>query len=109
MDWTAALNVGAPVVALGLGLLAGRRKTKADTHAVVVTNATDFARTVNERYDMLLRRVDELEQREDQRDNLARQHLRWDWRQLRKLADLGIEVEDPPPLFLYPDNLKGTT
>lgn len=109
MDWAAAWNVGAPIVALLVGGLFGRRKVNADTHAVVVTNATDFARNVNERYDMLLKRVDELEEREDRRDELARQHLRWDWRQVRKLADLGFEVEDPPPLFLYPDNLKGTT
>ena len=105
MDWNVVANVAGPVVALIAGGIFGSRKRKADTHAVVVTNATDFAASVNARYDAVLRRLDEMEDRENRRDDLARAHLRWDWGRVRQLADLGVEVPDPPPLFLYPDDL----
>lgn len=108
MDWVTALNVGSPVAALLIGGLFGRRKTKADSHSVVVADAVTMAKKAEERADRdstrldgALRRIDDLEDRENRRDALARQHLRWDWRQVRQLADLGIEVEDPPALFLY--------
>jgi len=108
MDWLAALNVGSPVACLIIGGLFGRRKTKSDSHSVVVADAVSVAQKANERADATntrldgaFRRIEELEDRENRRDELARQHLRWDWRQMRKLTDLGIEVEDPPALFLY--------
>lgn len=115
MDWVTALNVGSPIAALVIGGLFGRRKTKADSHSVVVADAMSVATKANERADTVslrldgaLRRIDELEDRENRRDELARQHLRWDWRQVRKLADLGFEVEDPPALFLYDNPTKGS-
>lgn len=114
MDWTAVLNVGGPVFALGIGLMAGRRKTKADTHSVVVADAVTVAAKANERAELTMTRLDSavtrinaLEDRENRRDELARQHLRWDWRQVRRLADLGVEVDDPPALFLYDEPTKG--
>lgn len=114
MDWVAALNVGSPLAGLLIGGLFGRRKTKADSHSVVVADAvavaqkaSEHADKANERAAQALRRIDELEDRETRRDELARQHLRWDWRQVRRLADIGIEVEDPPALFLYDNPTKG--
>lgn len=108
MDWLTVANVGSPVAALIIGGMFSRKKTKADSHSVVVADAVAIAKQANERTDATnarlegaLRRIDELEERENRRDELARQHLRWDWRQVRRLADLGIEVDDPPALFLY--------
>jgi hypothetical protein len=113
VDWVAALNVGGPIAALLVGGAIGRRKTKADTHSVVVADAVVVASKANERADNMAIRLDNaferinaLEDRENRRDELARQHLRWDWKRVRDLADLGIHVEDPPPLFLY-DEPKG--
>jgi uncharacterized lipoprotein YehR (DUF1307 family) len=97
-----------------LGGVIGRRKTKADVHSVVVADATKVAKDADERADRAMSRLDDafkrinaLEDRENRRDELARQHLRWDWRQVRALTDLGIEVEDPPALFLYDEPMKG--
>lgn len=112
MDWASALNVGGPIAGLIVGGLFGRRKTKADAHSIVVTDATTFgnmmlqrAERAEARTDGLKDRLDALEERENQRDRLARLHLRWDWRQIRALEAHGITVEDPPPLFL--DDTKG--
>jgi hypothetical protein len=111
MDWVAAMNVAGPVGGLLIGGLFGRRKTKADAHSMVVSDAVTMAQKAEDRADRVnirlndaLVRIDSLEEREARRDQLARQHLRWDWRQVRNLADLGVEVEDPPPLFIYDDN-----
>lgn len=104
MDLVTALNVAGPVVGLVIGGLFGRRKTKADAHSIVVTDATTFGNMMLLRAERAEQRIDALEDRENKRDKLARDHLRWDWRQIRALADHGIEVEDPPPLFLYDDN-----
>jgi hypothetical protein len=104
MDWTTVLGVGGPLAGLLVGGLFGRRKTKADAHSIVITDATTFGKMMLERAERAEGRIDALEDRENKRDELARQHLRWDWRQVRSLADLGITVEDPPPLFLYDDN-----
>src|SRR6185312_12726545 len=97
MDWSTVVGVGSPIAALVVGGLFGRRKTKADTHAVVVADAVTVLQKANERADKLdtklenaTRRIDDLELRENQRDELARQHLRWDWRQLRRLIDQGM-------------------
>lgn len=113
MDWVTAANVGSPIAALIIGGMFTRKKTKADSHSVVVADAVAVAKQANERADTVskrldnaLTRIDELEDKENRRDDLLRLHLRWDWRQIRKLTDLGIEVEDPPSLFLY-DNPKG--
>lgn len=114
MDLVAILNVVGPPAALIVGIAAGRRKTKADTHSVVVADAVTVASSANTRADLAMSRLDAamarieaLEDRENRRDELARQHLRWDWRQVRRLADLGVEVEDPPALFLYDEPTKG--
>jgi hypothetical protein len=107
MDWAAVLGVGGPSLALLVGGMVGKRKTKADAHSVVVADATKVAKDVSDRLDTALKRIDALEDRENRRDELARQHLRWDWRQVRALTDLGIEVEDPPALFLYDEPMKG--
>lgn len=104
MDWVTVLNVGGPVAGLVVGGLFGRRKTKADSHSVVVTDATTFGTMMLQRAEKAEARIDALEDRENRRDELARQHLRWDWQQVRSLFDLGITVEEPPPLFLYDDN-----
>lgn len=105
MDWTTALNVAGPIGGLVIGGLFGRRKTKADSHSIVVTDATTFGTMMLQRAERAEQRIDALEERENRRDDLARAHLRWDWRQIRALADHGIEVENPPPLFL--DDSKG--
>jgi|SRR5688500_3485640 len=107
VDWNTALNVLGPITGLLVGGLFGRRKSKADAHSVVVTDATTFGNMMLTRAERAESRIDALEDRENRRDQLARQHLRWDWRQVRSLADLGVEVEDPPPLFLYDD--EGST
>lgn len=109
MDWASVLNIGGPIAGLLVGGLFGRRKTKADAHSIVVTDATTFGNMMLQRAERAEARIDALEDRENRRDNLARQHLRWDWRRVRDLADLGISVEDPPPLFLYDeDSTKGS-
>ena len=104
MDWASVWNVGGPLAALIVGGAFGRRKTKADAHSIVVTDATTFGNMMLQRAERAEQRIDALEDRENRRDQLARQHLRWDWRQVRSLADLGVTVEDPPPLFLYDDD-----
>ena len=104
MDWVTTLNVAGPALGLIVGGLFGRRKTKADSHSVVIADATKLAQETDRRLEVAIRRIDSLEDRERARDNLARQHLRWDWRMIRHLADKGIEVEDPPALFLYEDD-----
>lgn len=106
MDWNATLAVAGPVVGLVLGNLFGRRKAKADAHSVVITDASKFGTMMMERAEKAEARIDALEDRENRRDQLARDHLRWDWKAVRRLNDLGIDVEDPPPLFLY-DEPKG--
>lgn len=109
MDWATVLNVGGPIAGLVVGGLFGRRKTKADSHSIVVTDATTFGTMMLQRAERAETRIDALEDRENRRDKLAREHLRWDWRQIRALADHGIDVDDPPPLFLFEDNpTKGT-
>lgn len=107
MDWVTVANVGSPIAGLIVGGLFGRKKTKADSHSVVVADAVAVAQKANERAETALRRLDEMEDRENRRDELARQHLRWDWGRVRQLADLGIEVPDPPALFLYDSPTKG--
>lgn len=108
VDWGTALSVAGPLAGLIVGGLFTRRKTKADSHSVVVADAVKLAQENDRRLSEAFRRIDDLEDRERARDNLARQHLRWDWRMIRSLADQGIEVSDPPPLFLYDDLAKGT-
>lgn len=108
MVWSTAFNVGGPILALVIGALLGRAKNRADVHAVVVADAVIVAQEANKRandansrLDGALKRIDELEEAERRRDDLARTHLRWDWQQVRRLTDLGHEVPDPPPLFWY--------
>lgn len=108
MDWNAVVAVSGPVVGLVVGNLFGRRKAKADAHSIVVTDATTFGKMMLERAERAELRIDALEDRENRRDQLARDHLRWDWKRVRQLADLGLEVEDPPALFLYDDKPKGS-
>lgn len=108
MDWNMALNIGGPLAGILIGGLLTRRKTKADAHSVVVTDASKFGSMMLERAERAEARIDALEDRENRRDQLARKHLRWDWKQVRKLGDLGLEVEDPPPLFLYDDEAHPT-
>jgi hypothetical protein len=110
VDLMAILGVGGPIAGILVGVLAGRRKTKADTHSVVVADAVTVASKANERADLTMTRLDgamarieALEDRENRRDELARKHLRWDWARVRELADMGRVVDDPPPLFLYDD------
>lgn len=114
MDWTQLISPGLGFLGLVTGGVIAKRKPKADAHAVVVADAVSIAKDAREsadrangRADNALRRIEELEDRENRRDELARQHLRWDWRQVRRLADLGVEVEDPPALFLYDEPTKG--
>lgn len=111
MDWVTALNVAGPIAGIMVGGFFGRKKTKADAHSAVVTDAVAMAKSADDRadaahtrLDQALRRIDDLEDRERARDTLARAHLRWDWARVRQLADLGYEVTDPPSLFLYEDN-----
>lgn len=108
MDWVSVLGPSVGVMGVIVGGLFGRRKTKIDSHSVVITDATKFGTMMLERAERAEARIDALEDRENRRDALARQHLRWDWRQVRRLADQGVEVEDPPPLFLYDDLTKGS-
>jgi hypothetical protein len=112
MDWTQLISPGLGFAGVAVGGWLAKRKPKADSHSVVVSDAVAVATKANERADQVsnrldvaLRRIDDLEVRENRRDDLARQHLRWDWRQVRQLQDLGLEVEDPPRLFLYDDEL----
>lgn len=114
MDWVTAANVGSPIAALVIGGLFTRKKTKADSHSVVVADAVAVSQKASEQADKAnaraedaLRRIDEMENRENARDELARQHIRWDWKLMRQLHDLGIEVPDPPSLFLYDNPTKG--
>jgi hypothetical protein len=102
------------VVGIGLGGWLSRRKPKVDRHSAVVTDSTAFGRLMLERQekqdarlDSALGRIDQLEEKEQQRDELARQHIKWDWRLMRQLHDQGIEVPDPPPLFVYDNLTKG--
>lgn len=106
MDWTQLISPGLGLLGIISGGIIAKRKPRTDQHSVVVTDAVAVARQANERAEQVstrldgaLRRIDELEEGERRRDNLARQHLRWDWRLLRKLHDQGIDHEDPPPLF----------
>lgn len=103
MDWNTVLTAAGPVAGLLVGGLLGRRRSKADVHSIVVTDATTFGNMMLARAERAEARIDALEDRENRRDNLARQHLRWDWGRVRELADLGVTVSDPPPLFLYDD------
>ena len=107
MDWGTAFNVGGPIVGLIVGGLFTRRKTKADSHSIVVTDATTFGNMMLARAERAEARIDALEEKELKRDELARQHLKWDWRLIRQLADQGIEIPDPPPLFMYDNPTKG--
>lgn len=114
MDWLQVISPAFGFLGIVTGGVIAKRKPKSDAHAVVVadavaiaSNASARAEATNARLDNALRRIDDLEDRENRRDELARQHLRWDWRQVRRLADLGIDVEDPPALFLYDDPTKG--
>lgn len=101
MDWLQLIGPGLGTVGVVLGGWIAKRKPRVDQHAVIVADATDFGQKMYDRLEEALRRIDSLEDREKRRDDLARQHLRWDWRQVRRLADQGIKVEDPPPLFVY--------
>lgn len=109
MDWVQLISPGLGFAGIIAGGIIAKRKPKVEAHAIVVTDATTFGTTMLQRAEKAEARIDALEERENRRDELARQHLRWDWRQVRSLADLGIHVEDPPPLFLYDeDPTKGT-
>lgn len=111
MDWATALNVGGPIAGLIVGGLFTRKKTKADSHSVIVTDSISYAKSLREdleerdrRDDERDRRLDALEAKMLRRDNLARAHIRWDWQMIEKLRDAGIEVPDnPPPLFVFDD------
>jgi hypothetical protein len=103
MDWVQLVSPGLGFLGIVAGGVIAKRKTKVESHAIVVTDATTFGTTMLQRAERAEARIDALEDRENRRDELARQHLRWDWRQVRNLADLGITVDDPPPLFLYDD------
>lgn len=103
MDWTQLISPGLGLLGIIAGGVIAKRKTRVESHAIIVTDATTFGTTMLQRAERAEARIDALELRELKRDELARQHLRWDWRQVRSLADLGITVDDPPPLFLYDD------
>lgn len=114
MDWTQLVSPALGFAGIVAGGVIAKRKPRTDAHSVVVadavtmaTNARAEAEAANARASAAMRRMDEMEAREAARDQLAREHLRWDWRQVRRLEDLGHAVEDPPRLFLYPDELKG--
>lgn len=115
MDWTQLIGPGIGFAGLVTGGIFARGKNKADAHSIVIADTNSYAQSVRSELDQERARGDRqderiaaLERREKARDELARQHLRWDWRMIRHLADKGIEVEDPPSLFLYDDLTKGS-
>lgn len=114
MDWTQMISPALGFAGIVAGGVIAKRKPRTDAHSVVVADAIVVSKEANERANVVsarlddaLRRIDSLEDRENRRDNLARQHLRWDWSRVRELADLGVTVVDPPPLFIYDEPTKG--
>lgn len=107
MDWTQLIGPAIGVLGVVSGGLFARGKNRADSHSLIVADGVGMVKLMRTELDQALSRIDAMEARELRRDDLARQHLRWDWRQVRRLADAGIEVEDPPPLFVYDDLTKG--
>lgn len=115
-EWTSTIGPGLGLLGVIAGGAIAKRKPKADAHTAVVTDATAFARMLLERQarqdsrlDAAETRLDEADEKEKLRDELARDHVRWDWMLLRRLADAGIDVSDlgdPPPLFVYNDMIK---
>jgi|SRR5688572_5312876 len=108
MEW---LQLAGPGLGF-LGVIAGgwlaKRKPKVEANSVVIADATSFGQSMYEKLNEALRRIDALEDKDLQRDELARQHIRWDWKLMRQLHEQGIEVSDPPPLFVYDNLTKGS-
>ena len=113
-EWTSLIGPVLGFAGIATGGVIAKWKPKVDTHTAVVTDATTFAKLLldrqkaqDERLDAQAKRIDELEDRELKRDELARQHIQWDWRVMRELHDRGATISEPPPLFVYNDQ-KGT-
>ncbi len=114
-EWTSLIGPGTGVAGVIAGGVIAKFKSKTDRNTAVVSDANAFAKLVLERQtrqdnrlDRAEERLDEADQKELQRDDLARRHIRWDWKLLRLLHDAGSDVSalgDPPPLFVY-DNEK---
>lgn len=111
MDWVQLIAPGLGLAGVVLGGWLARRKTKTDTHSAVVADAVTYSTSLradlaerDKRDEERDKRLDALERRMQERDRLARLHIRWDWRMMEKLKDAGIQLtDDPPPLFAYDD------
>lgn len=104
MNWAQWIGPGVGLLGIVIGGLIAKWTPKTNKHYIVVTDAVSFAAALKADNEERDRRIDALEAKMQKRDNLARQHIRWDWRMLEKLRDAGVEVpENPPPLFVFED------
>lgn len=92
-----------------------RRKIDSERTVNLVNSATGYADGLTKRIDSINDRFDSFrrqqEQKDDARDARDRQqarllldHSKWDHRMASALRDVGITVEEPPPLFIPEGN-----
>jgi hypothetical protein len=121
MEWAVAVLGTGGASKFAWDLVTARsssKKTKVDGAAVLVDSATGYADKLAERLDKIntefdkyrkaqdakwenqRRRDSERDRRERTQDRLNRTHSRWDDQAVRELANHGIELSAPPPLYI---------
>lgn len=94
--------IGAAVTAL-----VSRRKTRAEVEGARADAAQVISSAAAALVGPLESRVQDLAQQVQETDRLLREHARWDRQVADTLRELGQEVQEPPPLWIYEPPIPG--
>lgn len=76
----------------------------ADTAAALVTASGQFADDLFDQVKDLRSRLGDVESRERRRDRLLARHHAWDIQLVNQTRAQGLDVSDPPPLWIEDDD-----
>lgn len=93
--------ITAAIVTIGSLVVAAFTRRSAKDNAVV-TGYANLTTGLQSEVGRLTTRVDSLEQLDDERRRLARQHEVWDWQMVKRVRQLTNDpIPDPPPLDVW--------
>lgn len=106
-DWLIPTVTGVPAIITGIILWIKAkpeaRKMNTDTAVALVNASSEFATDVLTQMKDIRDRLAQVESRERRRDRLLRTHHTWDIQLVSQARSQGLDVAEPPPLWIEDD------